>query len=431
MSNTVMFFAISLMQLFLFAFQWSEICRCKFTLPVFTALLFLINSVMEATALFVLHIPHGNVAFSLVQTAVLFTVMWFSFKGTLHEKLRLILISVFLSLLMELLSILLAMLVYGKRYYEFQELNENLSVMQLYSIDIMQICTGIMAFFINRKQEGFREVQQYLAMIPLFAVIHLVYLILYYKSGERLVNQSLAIQLMLQVLMSFLLIGFYRLVKQHLARYQSEERLRQIESSMQSTHEYYRLAHEKFDEIARIRHDFRNQMQTVERLLADGHTAEARENASLIQGALDDTRLPSYCPDPVVDALLTVKLNEPDNRRIHTEILLRDTEQHPLNPYEACSLFSNLIDNAFAAAREEGLSAPFVRVRSGVRNGIFLLKVENSYKPDAPPKDRDNAAHGYGLQIIETIARRHNGSFRITQEEQTVTALVAVPTRKP
>ena len=427
MSDTVMFFAITYIQLFLYGFQWSEICRCKLPLPAFVTLIFLVNAGTDAFSLYVLDIPHGNIPYTIVQTAILFTVMWLSFDGTIREKIRLIIVGALLALLTELSSMLILFLAFDVRYYNYQEPSEELSAMQLISIDDFLVCIGIMIFIMNRKQEGFREIRRYLVMIPLFAVSHMIYLILYYRSGVELINQNLSLQLMLQALMCFLLIGFYRLVKQHLARYKAEERLRQMESSMHSTHEYYQLAHEKFEEIMRIRHDFRNQMQTVERLIADGHTAEAQKSISLIEDEIENTRLPSYCSDPVVDALLTVKLNEPENARIRTEIILEDIELLPLDPYEICSLFSNLIDNAFAAAREEKITAPFVRIRSGIRGGMFLLKVENSIDPDVPLKHTDDPAHGYGLQIIETITGRHSGSFRITREEQTVTALVAFP----
>ena len=427
MSDTIMFFAITFVQLFLYGFQWSEICRCKLPLPAFVTLIFLVNAGTDALSLYVLHIPHGNIPYTIVQTAILFTVMWLVFDGTIREKIRLIVVGALLALLAELSSMLILFLAFDVRCYNYQEPSEELSAMQLISIDDFLVCIGIMIFIMNRKQEGFREIRRYLVMIPLFAVSHMIYLILYYKSGVELINQNLSLQLMLQALMCFLIIGFYRLVKQHLARHKSEERLRQMESSMHSTHEYYRLAHEKFEEIMRIRHDFRNQLQTVERLLADGHTAEAQESASLIEEALEETRLPSYCPDPVVDALLTVKLGEPENAGISTEIILRDMDQLPLDSYETCSLFSNLIDNALAAARENGIPTPFVRIRSGVRGGIFLLKVENSYDPAAPLRHIGDPEHGYGLQIIETITGRHGGSFRITQEAQTVTALAAFP----
>ena len=195
--------------------------------------MFLVNAVMEALSLYVLHIPHGTIFYTIVQTAILFTVMWLSFCGTIREKIRLIVVSGLISLVMELLTAALGLAVFDMHYHEFTELNEYLSAMQLLSIDVMLVCTGMMVFIMNRKQEEFRVVRRYLAMIPLF---HMIYLILYYRSGAALLNQNLSIQLMLQTLMSFLLIGFYRLVKQHLAQHKSEERLRQMEILMHSTH---------------------------------------------------------------------------------------------------------------------------------------------------------------------------------------------------
>ena len=181
--------------------------------------MFLVNAGTDAFSLYVLHIPHGNIPYTIVQTAILFTVMWLVFDGTIREKIRLIVVGDLLALLAELSSMLILFLAFDVRCYNYQEPSEELSAMQLISIDDFLVCIGIMIFIMNRKLVGFRELRRYLVMIPLFAVSHMIYLILYYKSGVELINQNLSLQLMLQALMCFLIIGFYRLVKQHLAPY--------------------------------------------------------------------------------------------------------------------------------------------------------------------------------------------------------------------
>ncbi len=70
MSDTIMFFAITYIQLFLYGFQWSEICRCKLPLPAFVTLMFQVNAGTDALSLYVLHIPHGNIPYTVVQTAI-------------------------------------------------------------------------------------------------------------------------------------------------------------------------------------------------------------------------------------------------------------------------------------------------------------------------------------------------------------------------
>lgn len=85
----------------------------------------------------------------------------------------------------------------------------------------------------------------------------------------------------------------------------------------------------------------------------------------------------------------------------------------PLPPIEVGMLLSNLLSNAVDAARESGAGWPVVRVRASVAHGFLALCVENSCAPDArvPARRRNDALseHGWGRQIVATIARAHDG----------------------
>ena len=66
---------------------------------------------------------------------------------------------------------------------------------------------------------------------------------------------------------------------------------------------------------------------------------------------LDSTKTVQYCDNAVINAVLTLKLNENCND-IDTKILIKDTGSLPLSEYEECSLFSNLFDNAIESCKK-------------------------------------------------------------------------------
>lgn len=428
---TIMYFLVLLMQFFLFTFHWTELAKPRLSFSWTFALLCGGQMLLHLIFYFFTGSINNTVPASVLSTVLTYVTVYFSFEGKPSIRIRLILTNAIIVVIGEVLTFVLTCWIFRIKPAEILITSSYQSAGQLISDDLLLIAVGASIMFMNRKKENFRKVQRFVAIIPSYGLLHLVYLVVFYRYNiDKLNHFDLFLQILLQMMLTYLLVGFYWMVKRGQKKQETEEIFQQIDQSMQATHKYYTLAHDKFEEISRIRHDFRNQLQTVEHLIAEGQLSEAQESVQLIENALEETRLPQFCPNPVVDVLLTLKLNEPENKGVRTEVLVRDIELLPLNQYELCSLLSNMIDNAFVSVNDSGapMHERLVTIRSRCVNKMLLIKVTNTCHPDAtvdnpPPR----SGHGYGLQIVRRITRRYNGTFQLTKEGTTVTAIAAIP----
>lgn len=284
----------------------------------------------------------------------------------------------------------------------------------------------------KRKDFTFRKNVPYLLIIVIFTAIHLISLIVYYSDNSVIENpNNNFIQFVYQSLLMILIFVQYFNMLRSQKLMEAEENLRHLESEMKHTYDYYMLADEKFSEISKLRHDMQNQMQTVKYLIADGkNTGEAQEIMEQIQQRLSASKAVQFCQNPIINSVMNVKLNEISGSDVETDIVLKDCDNLTFDNYDICSLFANLFDNAFEACqRMESTEKRFIEMKSGVHGEYFILKVQNSCT-DTHPKgkplksSKPEPNHGYGTKIIDTIAKKYDGSFQLEYKKGVMSAVV-------
>lgn len=118
------------------------------------------------------------------------------------------------------------------------------------------------------------------------------------------------------------------------------------------------------------------------------------------------------CENRAVDALLGEKLADARKAGITANVDVVAPEGLPFATTDLCALFANLMDNAIAASVEANEKVLSLKAR--LRGVFYVVEMRNSCIPgtEAPgrgEKAKPGYAHGWGLQILEDIARRHGG----------------------
>lgn len=188
-------------------------------------------------------------------------------------------------------------------------------------------------------------------------------------------------------------------------KYQLEE----TERLMAMEKAYFKSIEERHEEVAKIRHDFNNQLTAIMHLYETDDKDNATELLNELRKCVDDSKGHIWCGNSVVNAILNDKYYRCKKADIdlHTEIDLR--ENVSINSLHLCSIFSNLLDNAIRAAEEveQGKRNIFVRV---IQQGRYLhIKVKNS---SLKPIVKNDVGHGYGVRILTTIAHQYNGEYQ-------------------
>ena len=193
------------------------------------------------------------------------------------------------------------------------------------------------------------------------------------------------------------------------------ERALWYEQLLTEQEQHYETLIADMEDAAKIRHDIRNQLQTVYALLQSGSHEQAKSQLDDI-GALVN-QAPSYCANPVINALLQVKAGQYESAGVTLDCRCEVPAAIPIAGVELCSLFSNVLDNALRAARDSAQAAPTVELRSGLQGNVFTLSCRNSCPEKLEATLRPG--HGLGLEILRDLAARHDGTVQTRHENGT------------
>ncbi|MCI8468254.1 MAG: sensor histidine kinase [Eggerthellaceae bacterium] len=217
------------------------------------------------------------------------------------------------------------------------------------------------------------------------------------------------------------------------------ERVRLLEEQRALQQVYFERLRSGLAEARAMRRDIVAMLYEVERLLTRHRSQEA---ADLIGQAVDlmDASDERCCENRAVGALMAMKLRTCLEEGIDVDCQIVVPDGLAILDVDLCAVFSNLMDNAIRSCRQ--VRAPFRRitVKACVVSGVLLVDVVNGRVEDgaAPaPSERGGDAgderddglhgaltgralpvpsHGWGLQILRSLADRYGGSFRAEPE---------------
>ena len=312
-----------------------------------------------------------------------------------------------------------------------------------YLFYVMLLCTdlwfiGLLTVIIiwKRKELCIRGNFTQIGIMFVAVLIHFVAIFIYYMNESVLNNMhNHMMQLFFQLLLYIILVFNYFNALRTRKLMESQQTLKNLETEMEHNYSYYTLADEKFTEISKLRHDILNQIQTVQYILGtEKNEREARQIMKRIEEQLAETKTVQFCQNPIINSVLTLKMNTVKASGIETDIVLNDCEALPFDNYDICSLFANLFDNAIEACQKlEDGEKRLITIRSGIKNDFFVLKITNSCKNTSQLKhekklvsDKGSKEHGYGTKIVESITKKYNGTFTIRFDDKTATTVVAL-----
>lgn len=261
-------------------------------------------------------------------------------------------------------------------------------------------------------------------IVPLY---QLSLILVYYSSCKALERLELTTGILLAVFSLVIDFSLVYLVNGMLQKLQVEKELAALYTQRSTEQKYVEIAERNMEEIEAIRQNMGNQLKAIYDLAGSGDSREKiREMLDFSSDHLKGSSPMRYCGNSVVNAILTIKSQSAREKDIAMESECSIPEEIGIEMIDLCSLFTNLIDNAIEAcekvAEKEKRS---LSVRAGLRGGYLTVKVENTYA-QAPVKEKgriltskqDKDNHGYGLKLVEDIAKKYNGNVEITTKEE-------------
>lgn len=302
---------------------------------------------------------------------------------------------------------------------------------------IVYIPVMILTYFLLRKYVAVpagRIMNQSKKSCLLFGAVPFFYYIFDYVSTiytDWLYSGS---QIAVQFIPSVVSMFYFVFVLIYYAETQKEKTIQQERDLMavqlKETKMEFDTLRQMQEQTRQYRHDMRHHFALLHNLASKEETEKIIAYLQNAEHDLDSFTPTRYCENETINLLLSYFETAARQADVILSIEAQVPEGLPISDTELCSLFSNSLENAIAAASAVS-EKRIVSVRLSVYKGKLLLSIENPYVGDIvfqngfPQANRER--HGYGTRNISTIAEMHGGQALFSADDGVFSLKVMIP----
>ena len=274
-------------------------------------------------------------------------------------------------------------------------------VRMIIAVGVLLLMCAIMAV-LARRLRGVPPTRLLINLLFPFSQLCIVAFLFYYAIAYELPFWMFALVAVVGALCGPVDLVLFKALEESEKRELSRERVRLLEEQLQAQEQYLRRLSADIDEARRVREDVARELAAVDDLLQRQEAEQASRGLMKAVGIMD-----SSC-----------------KRSCELDLALADDVSLP--SVELCAVFSNLLDNAVSACGKVPEGARFIKLKARVDAGYLAVRMENSCAPAepgearrAPRRSRGDRLpeHGWGLNILKTLADRHDGTLETVQED--------------
>lgn len=207
----------------------------------------------------------------------------------------------------------------------------------------------------------------------------------------------------------FCILFFYKKLQQN---FRLSTKLSLLEQEEHSLNQYVEEAKTRYNNTKSFRHDIKNHIAVVKRLLQNGKLDEAINYIEDMDDIAEKMSFPCSTNNLVVDILVGNKLGIAKSMGIRASCSLLLPYPCGLRDIDICIVLSNALDNAIYACKNMNAGTEKYICVSGRTQGDFLMmEIENSFQ------EKGTFKKGTGLSNIKTVAEKYNGAISIETQE--------------
>lgn len=214
------------------------------------------------------------------------------------------------------------------------------------------------------------------------------------------------------------ILAFYLIADMMLKEAKMQEVKLQYERT-QSQMKLYQDMEQNYRRQKRLMHDYKNQLNTVQGLLAKNQTEEARTYIEKLTGEIKKNGDYVDTNHAVVNVVLNQKYQCALMKGITMIMAVNDLSGLTISEEETVTLLVNLLDNAIEAC-EKTESERIIKFKMLIEKRELLLAVGNPVKEPVVIKGnrvlstkKDDGNHGIGLLNVDSVIKKNGGTSAI------------------
>ena len=212
---------------------------------------------------------------------------------------------------------------------------------------------------------------------------------------------------------------------------QIDKRLAQYQRELVDTH--YREVDNMYRQIRGWRHDYRNHIQTMKVLAANGDLEGLKAYLDMLDTDLNTVDTVVKTGNAMADAILNSKISLAKSREIPVQVDAHIPVKLKMSELDLCCIIGNLFDNAIEASMALPPEQRLIRVYLDMKGTQLYLSFTNFtaqkklVKTGGLFKTTKGEGHGFGLVRIDAIIERLDGYLSRNSEDGAFTTEILIP----
>lgn len=201
-----------------------------------------------------------------------------------------------------------------------------------------------------------------------------------------------------------------------------------LDAQMNKVTGYYNEVIALEDQTKKFRHDIKNLFLILRAMIEKGEDGKALQYLDKMSDLCKQTKNRYDTGNFVADTLLSAKATVAET--MQTEILFQGCIPVEIENVDLVILLANLLDNALEAC-EQIAGKKTVTIDSVLQKHLWILVVKNPSEREVRIKHNwiattksNKQIHGFGIQNVERVAQKYNGSLALACKEKIFTASV-------
>lgn len=186
---------------------------------------------------------------------------------------------------------------------------------------------------------------------------------------------------------------------------------------MEYKDEYYALLKQHYDNIEKMKHDYKNQLLGLSSL-AETNPESCKDEISSLLIKIDHKENELLTANYIVNYICRNKFQiaKENDIEIHSELMLPNFLN--MNATDISVLYGNLFDNAIEACLSLDKEKRNIYFYTSYKSGKLYIKIYNPYVNEDKIYLNPTQGHGFGLVSVQEIVDKYNGIMSIKKENQ-------------
>lgn len=293
-------------------------------------------------------------------------------------------------------------------------------------------------FFVNTCRKTVCEYARHQVHMMDYLLVFIAMYHLIFMHHRRLIsssaeNRQFEIQTFLMLGAGVVMI-LYTMVF-HIKNSMHQKHISEVEQAMKDSYAQTEMKMKMDKEIARIHHDLKHQLAAMDVSALASDSDGRKELANSLMKQVTDLEVVSGSGNALLDSLLTHLMKNARDKGISLELFLEKEDYGFLESIDMCSIFGNVLSNAIEAAEKlPDADYKWIRVKSAVIQGIWILKAENLFSEAPLMENGDYISSkagpkrtGIGISSVRYCAEKYGGKTEIYTGNNVFTIKVMIP----